>query len=104
MIDRNHPLPIAHQAKIVGISRGAVYYVPRPISDAELALMRRIDELHLDYPFMGARLLRRELAIEGIEVGRPHVSTLMRRMNIHSLAPQPGTSKSCPGHSSVRLN
>ena len=55
MIDRNHPLPIAHQAKIVGISRGTVYYVPRPISEAELALMRRIDELHLDYPFMGAR-------------------------------------------------
>ena len=98
MIDRNHPLPIAHQAKIVGISRGTVYYVPRPISEAELALMRRIDELHLDYPFMGARMLRRELSKEGIEVGRRQIGTLMRRMNIHSLAPQPGTSKSCPGH------
>ena len=59
----------------------------RPISEAELALMRRIDELHLEHPFMGARMLRRELAIEGIEVGRPHIGTLMRRMNIRSLAP-----------------
>ena len=98
MIDRTHPLPIAHQAKIVGISRGAVYYVPRPIREAELALMRRIDELHLEHPFMGARMLRRELAKEGILVGRRQIRTLMRRMNIHSLAPQPGTSKPCPGH------
>ena len=60
--------------------------------------MRRIDELHREHPFMGARMLRRELAIEGIEVGRPHIGTLMRRMNIRSLAPQPGTSKPCPGH------
>ena len=98
MIDRNHALPITRQAEVLGISRGTVYYVPRPISEAELALMRRIDELHLEHPFMGARMLRRELAKEGIAVGRPHISTLMRRMNIHSLAPQPGTSKSCPGH------
>ena len=98
MIDRNHALPITRQAELLGISRGAVYYVPRPISEAELALMRRIDELHLEHPFMGARMLRRELAKEGIEVGRPHIGTLMRRMNIRSLAPQPGTSKPCPGH------
>ncbi len=98
MIDRNHPLPIAHQAKIVGLSRGAVYYVPRPISEPELALMRRIDELHLEHPFMGARMLRRELAKEGVLVGRRHIGTLMERLNIRSLAPQPGTSKACPGH------
>ena len=98
MIDRNHPLPVAHQAKIVGISRGAVYYVPRPISEADLALMRCIDGLHLEHPFMGVRMLRRELAKEGTEVGRRHLGTLMRRMNIHAQAPQSGTSKACPGH------
>ena len=98
MIDRNHELPITRQAEALGISRGAVYYVPRPISDAELALMRRIDELHLEHPFMGARMLRRALAKEGIEVGRPRIGTLMRRMNIRSLVPQPGTSKPCPLH------
>ena len=98
MIDRNHELPITRQAEVLGISRGAVYYVPRPISEAELALMRRIDELHLEHPFMGSRMLRRELAKEGVLVGRRQIGTLMRRMNIHSLAPQPGTSKPCPGH------
>jgi putative transposase len=86
MIDQNHELPITRQAQVLGISRGAVYYVPRPISEAELALMRRIDELHLEHPFMGARMLRRELAKEGVLVGRRQIGTLMRRMNIHSLA------------------
>ena len=98
MIDRNHELPITRQAEVLGISRGAVYYVPRPISEAELALMRRIDELHLAHPFMGTRMLRRELATEGIDVGCRYIGTLMERLNIHSLAPQPGTSKACPGH------
>ena len=98
MIDRNHALPITRQADVLGISRGAVYYVPRPISEADLTLMRRIDELHLEHPFMGTRMLRRELAKDGIEVGRQHISTLMQRMNIRSLAPQPGTSKPCAGH------
>jgi len=98
MIDRNHQLPITRQAELLSISRGAVYYVPRPISEAELALMRRIDELHLAHPFMGTRMLRRELATEGIDVGCRYIGTLMERLNIHSLAPQPGTSKACPGH------
>lgn len=98
MIDRNHPLSIAKQAQAVGISRATVYYVPRPISQAELALMRRIDELHLRYPFMGARQLKRELLKEGIEVGRCHIRTLMRRLDIAAQCPQPGTSKPAPGH------
>ena len=98
MIDRDHKLPITRQAELLGISRGAVYYLPRPISPAELALMRRIDELHLDHPFMGARQLRRQLAREGAHVGRRHVGTLMRLMGIEALAPQPGTSKGAPGH------
>ena len=97
-IDRNHALSISRQAELLDISRGAVYYQPTPISEADLALMRRIDELHLQHPFMGARMLRRMLAHEGIQVGRRHIGTLMGRMGIEALAPQPGTSKAHPGH------
>ena len=93
MIDRDHPLSVVRQAKLLDISRGAVYYQPRPTSDADLALMRRIDELHLEHPFMGARMLRRVLARQGIFVGRRHLGTLMARMGIQALCPQPGTSQ-----------
>jgi putative transposase len=98
MIDRDHALPITRQAQVLGMSRGAVYYRPRPTSAADLALMRRIDELHLEHPFMGARMLRRQLKLEGVSVGRRHIATLMQRMGIQALAPQPGTSKRAPGH------
>ena len=98
MIDRQHDLPITRQASLLGISRGAVYYLPAPTSDADLALMRRIDELHLEHPFMGARMLRDQLLRLGHAVGRKHVATLMRRMGIQALAPQPGTSKRAHGH------
>jgi putative transposase len=98
MIDREHDLSITDQAKLLDISRGAVYYVPRPISEADLALMRRLDELHLEHPFMGTRMLKRELAKEGFEVGRRHIGTLMRRLNIEAMAPKPGTSKPRLGH------
>lgn len=98
MIDREHELPIVRQAQLLGMSRGSVYYLPRPVSDADLALMRRIDQLHLEHPFMGARMLRDKLERQGIHVGRRHVATLMRRMGIEALAPQPGTSKRAPGH------
>jgi len=98
MIDRDHTLPITRQAQLLGMSRSAVYCLPRPISQADEALMRRIDELHLEYPFMGARMLRRQLAREGVQVGRRHIGTLMQRMGIQALAPQPGTSQREPGH------
>ncbi|CDW93702.1 hypothetical protein THICB2_400004 [Thiomonas sp. CB2] len=98
MIDRDHKLSITRQAQLLGMSRGAVYVLPQPTSPADLALMRQIDELHLEHPFMGARMLRRQLAQEGWQVGRRHVGTLMRRMGIAALAPQPGTSKNAPGH------
>ena len=98
MIDRDHQLSITRQAKLLEISRGTVYYLPRPVSPADLALMRRIDELHLEHPFMGARMLRRLLARQGIHAGRRHIGTLMLRMGIQALAPQPGTSKAAPGH------
>lgn len=97
MIDREHDLPITRQAKLLGVSRGSVYYLPRPISAADLALMRRIDELHLEHPFMGVRMLRDQLALKGIRAGRRHIGTLMDRMGIEALAPQPGTSKAAPG-------
>jgi putative transposase len=103
MIDRDHDLPITRQAQLLGISRGSVYYLPRPVSHAELALMRRIDELHLQHPFMGARMLRDQLAREGIKVGRRHLSTLAKRMGIEALCPQPGTSKPAPGHKGVSV-
>ena len=98
MIDREHVLSITRQARLLDISRGSVYYLPRPVSDADLALMRRIDELHLEHPFMGARMLRRMLRREGSTVGRRHVGTLMKQMGIEALCPQPGTSKAHPGH------
>ena len=98
MIDRDHMLPITRQASLLDISRGTVYYMPQPVSPADLALMRKIDELHLEHPFMGARMLRDQLARQGIRVGRRHVRTLMIRMGIEALAPQPGTSQAAPGH------
>ncbi len=98
MIDRHHDLSITQQASLLGISRGSVYYLPRPVSEADLALMRKLDELHLEHPFMGARMLRDQLDRLGISVGRRHIGTLMQRMGIAALAPQPGTSKRAPGH------
>ena len=74
-----------------------MYYLPKPVSSTDLALMRRIDELHLKHPFMGARMLRDQLAREGIHVGRRHIGTLMSRMGMEGLPPQPGTSKATPG-------
>jgi putative transposase len=98
MIDVHHALSISRQAQLAGISRGSVYYLPRPVSPADLALMRRIDELHLEHPFMGARMLRDQLNRKGFKVGRKHVGTLMKRMGIEALYRKPGTSKKHPGH------
>ena len=98
MIDREHGLPIAKQAKALGISRGSVYYLPRPVPAADLAIMRRMDELHLEFPFAGSRMLRDLLNREGVEIGRGHVATLMRRMGIEALYRKPSTSKRTPGH------
>ena len=98
MIDRSHALPLARQAEALGISRGSLYYAPQPISAADLAVMRRIDELHLEFPFAGSRMLRDLLLAEGFTVGRLHVSTLMKRMGIEALYRKPNTSKPTPGH------
>ena len=98
MIDRRHDLSIARQATVLGISRGSVYYLPRPIPAVDLALMRRIDELHLNYPFAGSRMLQGLLRAEGYRVGRRHVATLMKKMGIEALYRRPNTSKPAPGH------
>ena len=96
MIDKNHE-PVSRQAKELGISRGSVY-LPRATSVADLALMRRIDELHLDYPFAGSRMLQWLLRAEGHKAGRLHVATLMKRMGMEALYRRPNTSKPEPGH------
>ena len=98
MIDPEHDLPIKQQAEVLGISRSTGYYEPRPISEEDLWLMRRIDELHLNYPFAGSRMLRGLLWQQGLEVGRRHIKTLMRRMGIEAIYRKPNTSKPAPGH------
>ena len=98
MIDRAHDLPITRQAEALNISRGSVYYLPRPVSSDDLAIMRRLDRLHLEFPFAGSRMLRGLLAAEGCKIGRRHVKTLMRRMGIEALYRRPRTTKPEPGH------
>src|SRR5689334_8590869 len=98
MIDRGHALPLVRQAELLRLSRSSVYYEPRPVPAAELAIMRRIDELHLEHPFAGSRMLRDLLRGEGVAIGRDLVATLMRRMGIEALYRRPGTSAPAPGH------
>jgi putative transposase len=98
MIDRTHDLSITRQAEVLNISRGSVYYLPRPVSETDLAIMRRLDRLHLEHPFAGSRMLRGLLAAEGCKIGRRHVRTLMRRMGIEALYRRPRTTKPEPGH------
>ncbi len=98
MIDRGHALPIVRQAKALNLSRSCVYDLQRPVSPADLTLMRRIDELHLEFPFVGSRMLRDLLNAEGVTVDRRHVATLMKRMDITALYRRPNTSKPAPGH------
>ena len=98
MIDRNHDLPLVRQAELLRLSRSNLYYEPRPVPAAELAIMRRIDELHLDYPFAGSRMLRDLLRGEGIAIGRELVATMMRQMGIEALYRRPSTSKPADGH------
>ena len=98
MIDKKHDLPITQQAKALKLSRGSVYYLPRPVPAADLAIMRRMDELHLEFPFAGSRMLRDLLNAEGFETGRRHVVTLMKRMAIEAIYRKPNTSKPTPGH------
>ncbi len=98
MIDHDHRLPITRQAELLGISRASVYYVPRPTLNSDLALMRRIDALHLEHPFMGARQLPDMLRREGFTVARRRVATLMRKMGVEPLCRRTNTSRKHPAH------
>jgi putative transposase len=98
MIDREHDLALTRQAKILKLSRSSLYYRPRPVPASDLAIMRRIDELHLDYPFAGSRMLRDLLRGEGVGIGRQRVARMMKRMGIEALYRKPNTSKPAPGH------
>ena len=98
MIDDTHDLPIRRQAELLEVSRSNVYYLPRPASETDLAVMRRIDELHLNYPFAGARMLRDMLNRESIQIGRKHVSTLMGKMGIAAIYRKRNTSAPHPKH------
>ena len=98
MIDREHELTIGRQAELLQLSRSSLYYKPRAVSPATLALMRRIDELHLNYPFAGSRMLRDMLRADGIMVGRELVARLMRHMGIEAIYRRPNTSKPAVGH------
>jgi putative transposase len=98
MIDRSHELPLSRQAVLLRLSRSSLYYEPQRVPEAELAIMRRIDVLHLDYPFAGSRMLRDLLRGEGVDIGREMVRTMMRRMGVEALYRRPNTSKPCPRH------
>jgi putative transposase len=98
MIDRAHDLPLCRQAELLEISRSNVYYLPQPVCETDLALMRHLDELHLNFPFAGARMLRDLLRLEGVEVGRKHVRTLMGKMGIAAVYRKPKTSTAHRAH------
>ena len=98
MIDPTHTVPVVRQCQLLGLSRSTAYYQPRPGSDRGLGLMRRIDELHLQYPFAGARMLRDLLRQEGQAIGRRRVASLMRRMGITALYRKPCTTQRHPAH------
>jgi putative transposase len=98
MIDPEDKLSIQKQSKLLKVSRSSVYYKPRPLSEDELKLMRAIDELHLEHPFAGSRMLRDFLLRDGVRVGRRHMRTAMRRMGVEAIYRKPNTSKPAQGH------
>ena len=98
MISREHKVSVSRQAQLLGLCRSSVYYQAAPVTAADLVLMRRIDELHLELPFAGSRMLRDLLVQEGYRVGRRHVATLMRRMGLEALYRRRNTSQRHPGH------
>jgi putative transposase len=98
LIDREAEMPITKQCQLLGLSRSNVYYRPVPASKEDLAIMRRLDELHLLYPFFGSRKLTAMLNREGVAVGRKRVRTLMRRMGIFALYRRPRTTVPAEGH------
>ena len=103
MIERDAALTVTRQAQLLELSRSSVYYLPRPLSERDLLLMRRIDELHLQWPFYGARKFAVELRKEGHAVGRRHVTTLMRRMGIETIYRRPAPASRHAERRSTRI-
>lgn len=103
MFNRRHKLSVVRQAKLLGFSHGSIDYSPRAVSDDDMVLMRRINELHLDYPFAGSRMSQRLLKAEGLQTGRLHVAMLMKKMGIEAIYRRPDTSKPASGHE-IKLN
>src|SRR5450830_513569 len=98
MIDRTHDLPVARQCQVLSLARSTAYYQPQEVSQGDLVLMRRIDELHMELPFAGSRMLRDMLKREGHQIGRKHVATLMKKIGIAALYKKPNTSRRHPAH------
>ncbi len=98
MIDREDPLPVTTQCRILDISRSGIYYIPVPVSDKDRELMRLIDEVHLEMPHLGSRGIKSELRNKGCISGRIHIRTLMRKMGIEAIYKKPRLSKPHPGH------
>ncbi len=98
MITCTHALPVTRQCQLLALSRSSVYYTPRPVSAADLTLMRQLDGLHLQHPFAGSRMLRDLLRLQGVSIGRKRVATLMRRLGIDALYRHPRTTRPHPGH------
>lgn len=98
MIDRTHELPVVRQCQILRLARSTVYYLPEPTSPEDLALMRRIDELHLEHPFAGSRMLRDMFKLEGHQIGRKRVSRLMKKVRIEALYRKPNLSRRHDAH------
>jgi putative transposase len=98
MIDRTHDLPVVRQCQLLALARSTAYYTPEPTAPEDLALMRRIDELHLEHPFAGSRMLRDMLKLEGHQIGRKRVSRLMKKMGIEALYRKPNLSRRHDAH------
>jgi HTH-like domain len=98
MINRKDPLPVTKQCHILELSRSSVYYMPTQVSDKDAELMRLIDEIHLEEPYLGSRGMKSALRMRGCKVGRIHVRTLMRQMGIEAIYKKPHLSKPHPGH------
>jgi len=98
MIEREHELPLKRQAELLELSRGSLYYQSQPVSAEDLDVMRRMDELHLQWPFMGSRMLRDQLRTQGLMVNRKRVRRLMRLMGIQAIYRRQNTSRRHPQH------
>jgi putative transposase len=98
MIRTQKQLSIRRQCELLAVSRSGRYYQAVDTSTEELALMRRVDEIHLQWPFYGSRNISQTLRAEGRSVNRKCIQRLMRLMDLESMAPKPNTSRSAPEH------